>query len=189
MLATSATTAALTGAKPSATSITEVIATGAPNPASASSSPPKQNATRMAWVRVSIESVPKLRRSTSKCPVATVMLNTHRALTTIHRIGNRPNTAPCAAADSDMPNGIPNPAIATTSAVPSPASAAQCARTRSAPSRTRTTASGRTETRADRPSPPTASGSCWYCARAHMSGECAPPGAVQQDVAAITPVG
>ena len=33
---------------------------------------------------------PKLRRSTSKWPVATVMLKIHNALTTIHMIGNRP---------------------------------------------------------------------------------------------------
>ncbi len=162
VFATSATTAALIGLKPSAISITAVIATGAPNPASASSSPPKQNATRIACVRVSEDSDPKLRCSTSKWPLATVMLNTHRAFTTIHRIGKSPNSAPCAAASSDIPTGIANPTTATTSAVARPASAAQCARTRSAPSRTSTTASGNADTSAESPSePPTASGSCW----------------------------
>ena len=90
VLATSATTAAFIGLNPSATSITEVIATGAPNPASASSRAPKQNATRIAWVRWSVDSAPTLRRMMSKWPVATVMLKIHRALTTIHKIGNSP---------------------------------------------------------------------------------------------------
>ena len=44
VLATSATTAAFIGRKPSAMSMTLVIATGVPKPASASSSAPKQNA-------------------------------------------------------------------------------------------------------------------------------------------------
>src|SRR3954467_2461195 len=42
VLATSDTAAALSGENPSATSITEQMATGAPNPASASISAPKQ---------------------------------------------------------------------------------------------------------------------------------------------------
>src|SRR3954463_7105614 len=51
VLATSATTAARTGAKPRATSMTEQIATGAPNPARASKSAPKQKATTRACMR------------------------------------------------------------------------------------------------------------------------------------------
>ena len=90
VLATSARIAARIGAKPSATSITDVIATGAPKPASASRSAPKQNAMRIACVRWSAENAPKLRRRMSKWPVATVMLKIHNALTTIHMIGKRP---------------------------------------------------------------------------------------------------
>ena len=43
--------AALIGLKPSATIITEVIAAGAPKPASASISVPKQKAIITAWIR------------------------------------------------------------------------------------------------------------------------------------------
>ena len=74
VFATSATDAALIGLKPSAISITEVIATGVPNPASASSSAPKANAITTAWMRWSSEIVPKERLSTAKWPVSTVML-------------------------------------------------------------------------------------------------------------------
>ena len=74
VLATSATAAALIGLKPTAISITAVIATGVPKPASASSSAPKQKAMMMAWIRWSSEIVANDRRSTAKCPVSTVML-------------------------------------------------------------------------------------------------------------------
>ncbi len=74
VLATSASTAALSGRKPSAMSMTLVIATGVPKPASASSSAPKQNAMMMPWIRMSSLTVLNDRRSTSKCPVSTVML-------------------------------------------------------------------------------------------------------------------
>ena len=74
VLATSATDAALIGLKPSAISITAVIATGVPNPARASSRAPKQNAMITAWTRWSVEIAPKERRNTAKCPVSTVML-------------------------------------------------------------------------------------------------------------------
>ena len=74
VLATSASAAALSGLKPSAIIITEVIATGAPKPASASISAPKQKATITAWTRWSSETAPNDRRSTAKCPVSTVML-------------------------------------------------------------------------------------------------------------------
>ena len=67
-----------------------MTATGAPKPASASSRAPKQNAMSIACMRWSAENAPKLRRSTSKWPVTTVMLKIHSAFTTIHMIGNRP---------------------------------------------------------------------------------------------------
>ena len=74
VLATSATEAALIGWKPSAISITAVMATGVPKPASASSSAPKQKAMITAWTRWSSEIRPNERLSTAKCPVASVML-------------------------------------------------------------------------------------------------------------------
>ena len=74
VLATSATAAAFIGSKPTATSITAVIATGVPKPASASSSAPKQKAMMTAWIRWSFEMPLNARLSTAKCPVASVML-------------------------------------------------------------------------------------------------------------------
>ena len=74
VFATSASDAALIGLKPSAISITAVIATGVPNPASASISAPKQKAMITAWTRWSVETVPNDLRSTAKWPVSTVML-------------------------------------------------------------------------------------------------------------------
>ena len=74
VLATSATAAALIGLKPSAISMTAVMATGVPKPASASSSAPKQKAMITACTRWSVEIAPNERRSTAKCPVSTVML-------------------------------------------------------------------------------------------------------------------
>ena len=73
-MATSATTAAFMGSKPMAMSITTVMATGVPNPASASSSAPKQKAMMIAWIRWSGLTFSNERRSTSKCPVVTVRL-------------------------------------------------------------------------------------------------------------------
>ena len=74
VLAIRATAAALSGWKPSAISITTVIATGVPKPASASSSAPKQNAMMIACTRWSELTLSKERRSTSKCPDDTVRL-------------------------------------------------------------------------------------------------------------------
>ena len=51
VLAINATAAALSGSNPSAISITTVIATGVPKPASASSRAPKQKAMMIAWIR------------------------------------------------------------------------------------------------------------------------------------------
>ena len=74
VLATRASEAALIGRKPSAISITALIATGVPKPASASISAPKQKATITACTRWSSEIAPNELRSTAKCPVSTVML-------------------------------------------------------------------------------------------------------------------
>ena len=54
--------------------MTTEIATGVPNPASASSSAPKQKAMMIAWIRWSGLTFSKERRNTSKWPDATVRL-------------------------------------------------------------------------------------------------------------------
>jgi hypothetical protein len=74
VLAMSDSEAAWIGRKPSAISMTTVMATGVPKPARASSSAPKQNAMMMACTRMSGLTFSKERRSTSKCPLATVRL-------------------------------------------------------------------------------------------------------------------
>ncbi len=104
--ATSATAAARSGVSPMPTSITPQIATGVPNPASASSRAPKQNAITTTWTRTSSDTLRNARRRIAKYPVASVMLKIHRALTTIHMIGQKPNTAPSSAASPACPIGI-----------------------------------------------------------------------------------
>ena len=74
VLAISATAAALIGWKPIAMSMTTVMATGVPKPASASSRAPKQKAMMIAWIRWSGLTFANERRRTSKCPLATVRL-------------------------------------------------------------------------------------------------------------------
>ena len=74
VLATSATAAAFIGLKPRAISATEVMATGVPKPASASSSAPNEKAMITACTRSSELIAPNDLRSTAKCPVSTVML-------------------------------------------------------------------------------------------------------------------
>jgi len=74
VFATNATVAALSGRKPSAMSMTELIATGVPKPARASIRAPKQKAMMIAWIRWSSLIEAKDRRSTSKWPVSTVRL-------------------------------------------------------------------------------------------------------------------
>ena len=66
VLATSASTAAFSGLKPSAINITDVTATGVPKPASASSSAPNENAISTAWMRWSSLTCANDRRNTSK---------------------------------------------------------------------------------------------------------------------------
>ena len=74
VLATSETAAALAGLKPSPMSITEQIATGVPNPASASSRAPKQKAISTAWTRWSSLRRPNERLMTAKCPLRSSMV-------------------------------------------------------------------------------------------------------------------
>ena len=64
--------AARSGATPSAMSMVAVIATGAPNPASASSRPPKQKAMSTAWTRGSSLTTSNTARRSSKRPLLTV---------------------------------------------------------------------------------------------------------------------
>ena len=73
VFATRATVAAFIGLRPSAMSITELMATGVPNPARASISAPKQKAMIIAWMRC----VADLREGTAQrveVPGASVML-------------------------------------------------------------------------------------------------------------------
>ena len=90
VLANNETTAALIGFMPAAISMAAEIATGAPKPASDSSSAPKQNAMRMAWMRWSSEMDRIRSPSTSNQPVTTVRRYTQMALMRIHRMGNSP---------------------------------------------------------------------------------------------------
>ena len=116
VLAVSASTAAFSGLKPRAISMTEVTATGVPNPASASMRAPNEKAMMIAWMRWSSLTRANERRSTSKCPVATVIWKTQIALITIQRIGKKPNAAPSDPASSVCPIGMPYTATATTMA-------------------------------------------------------------------------
>ena len=58
-------------------------------------------------MRGSSESRPKDLRRMSKCRVRTVIRYTHRALTTIHRMGKSPKAAPWAALESVWSSGMP----------------------------------------------------------------------------------
>ena len=66
VLPISESAAALSGLKPSASSITEVIATGVPKPARPSIRAPKEKAMITAWIRLSSEIVANERRRTAK---------------------------------------------------------------------------------------------------------------------------
>lgn len=72
VLASRTTVAARIAEKPQAISMTPVMATGAPKPASASMRPPKQKAMRIAWMRGSSEIASNTSRRSSKRPEATV---------------------------------------------------------------------------------------------------------------------
>jgi hypothetical protein len=73
-------------------------------------------------------------------------------LTTIHMIGNRPNTAPSAAASSVCPKGIEYTARATMMATSSDSRAAHCALSFNPPSSTNSETSGSTAKTVDHPS-------------------------------------
>ena len=104
--ATRATAAALSGLTPRPTSMIPQMATGVPKPARASSRAPKQNAIITTCTRRSSDTRAKARRSTAKYPVASVMLKIHRALMTIHMIGQKPNAAPSRAESAAWPTGM-----------------------------------------------------------------------------------
>ena len=107
VLARSTTVAARIAVKPTAISITPVIATGAPKPASASSRPPKQNAMMIACTRGSSEIASMTRRRSSKRPLRTVSSYSQIAFRTIHMIGNRPKARPSVAERATRSTGIP----------------------------------------------------------------------------------
>ena len=74
VLAISTIVAARSGLMPRARIMVAVMATGAPKPARASSSPPKQNAMSMAWMRTSPWPIlSNTSRKSSKRPEATVI--------------------------------------------------------------------------------------------------------------------
>ena len=149
VLETSTTTAARIGVKPMDISMTPVIATGAPNPASASNRPPKQNAMITACTRGSSEIRSITRRRSSKRPLATVSSYNQMAFRTIHMIGKSPNANPSVADSAARLTGIPYATTATISATANPVSPAQCAFHLRTPRVTKTVSSGRIATRDD----------------------------------------
>ena len=90
VLATRAVTAPRSLPKPMAINMAAAMATGAPNPARASSRPPKQKAMRMPRTRGSSLMRKKVRRRSSKRPEMTVTWYIQMAPSRIHEIGNRP---------------------------------------------------------------------------------------------------
>ncbi len=76
-------------------------------------------------------------------------------------IGKRPKTAPSVADSSASPTGMRKAVTATTIATATEASPAQCALTRSQPSRTKIVASGSSATSAERVKLPSGARSCW----------------------------
>ena len=90
VLASRAIIAERMGEKPMATSIAAVIATGAPNPARASSRPPKENAMSIASTRGSSLIRKNVRRRSSKRPDATVTSYIQMAVSRIHTMGKMP---------------------------------------------------------------------------------------------------
>ena len=127
VLASSTTMAARNAEKPIDISITPVMATGAPKPARASIRPPKQKAIRIARMRGSSETRPKVARRSSKRPDTTVTWYSQMAVSTIQVIGKSPKTAPWVPASSASPAGILNAKMATSRAVASEVRPAQCA--------------------------------------------------------------
>ena len=149
MFASSETMAAFTGFIPAAMSIAIDMATGAPKPASDSSSAPKQKAISIARIRSS-SLIERMRSpSTLNHPVITVSRYTQRALTRIHRIGTMPYSAPSAAALSICSGGIRQISTARVTDMTRPTSDAFHAMTRKTPIKTKRVASGITATIAD----------------------------------------
>ena len=150
VLATSTAAAAFIGFRPRATSMVAVIATGAPNPASASSRPPKQKATRIAWMRTSPPPITsKTRRRSSKRPLTTVTWYSQIAMITIHTTGNAPKTAPWDADSRARPAGILNAQMATAIATSSDNPPATWALTFTKASRMKNVSRGISATMAD----------------------------------------
>ena len=117
VLASRASTAAVTGSNPRLARIEAVIATGAPKPAMPSSSAPKEKATRSVCSRRSVVRRVSERLMTSKSPLATVRLWKKTALSTIQLMGQRPNAMPSVAVPRVTPNGIPQTIQARANAV------------------------------------------------------------------------
>ncbi len=121
----------------------DVIATGDPKPAMPSSRAPKQKPMITRTIRRSSGR----RRSTqvlsaAKRPESTAMLNSRRALITIHMIGHRAKAAPAAALSSAVIPGIFQTVTASTSPSTRPATEASQAARRTTPISTRTSAIG-----------------------------------------------
>jgi len=95
-----------------------------------------------AWMRWSSEIEAKERRSTAKCPLASVMLKIQIAFQTIHMIGKIPNAAPSSPASSACPTGMEYTSTATRIAASSESKPAQCDFIFSPPSRMNSVASG-----------------------------------------------
>ncbi len=128
-----------------------VMATGVPKPAMPSSRAPKQNPITTSTMRRSLGRwrITQPWKASNR-PDETVMLNSRRALNTIHMIGHRAKAAPAAALSSASGSG--NFQTSTASARPTtrPASEASHAGRRSTPIRIRTATIGADATRNDR---------------------------------------
>src|SRR4051812_9977621 len=147
-----------------ATRSTEQMATGAPNPASASKTAPKQNAMIRPWIRWSVLTATNDRLITSNAPDFTVMLWIQIAFTTIHIAGNRPNAAPSRAESPAWSAGIRYTTRATAKASANPITEAIQAFSFRPPSRTNSTRSGKAASRAESHRLPTGATCCWYIA-------------------------
>ncbi len=127
-----------------------MIATGEPKPATPSSRAPKQKPMITSTMRLSSGSRASTQvRRASKRPESTAMLNSSRALITIHMIGQRANTAPAAALSNARPTGIFQTVAASTRPSTRPAIEASQAALRTTPISTSTRAMGAAATKND----------------------------------------
>ena len=140
------------------------MATGAPNPASASRTAPKQNAMISPWIRWSVLTATNDRLITSNAPDFTVMLWIQIAFTTIHIAGNTPNAAPSSAESPAWSAGIWYTTRATANASANPITEAIQAFSFRPPSRTNSTRSGNAASRAESHRLPIGATCCWYIA-------------------------